>query len=92
MRSSGDFLKIGTANSAGVHTEKEFAATDFRHGNGFQTDVIDSAVNCGQHRRRNRLIAVFDCDLSGNPHRALDEIQVVFASTTSFNSREEFLR
>ena len=68
MRSGGNLLKVGAANTAGVNAQEQFAGTDYGHGNGFEANVIHATVNGGKHGRRNRLASIFYRDLSGNPH------------------------
>ncbi len=63
------FLEVGAADAAGVNADEQLSGGDCGHGNRFEADVVDSAIDGGQHGRGNRLAMVFDCELSGNPHQ-----------------------
>jgi hypothetical protein len=81
MGASRDFLQVGAANSAAVHTQQQFAGTDLGYRNSFQANIIHTAVNCRLHRGRNRPHAVLHCVLSGDGHNvSFDDDQDEFAS------------
>lgn len=86
MRSGGNLFEVSPTDAAGVHADEQFSTTNLRYRNSLQADVVRSAVDCGQHGRGNRFAAVFDCDLSGYPHRLLDELNSVCASLSSIIS------
>ena len=71
MRAGGDFLQIGAADSAGMHPHQQFAGADLGNGNRFQANVVHAAIHRRQHGGRNRLLVVFDRELSGNGHSKL---------------------
>jgi hypothetical protein len=47
VRSGGNFLEVGAADSAGVNFEQKLARADGGNGNGFETNVIHAAVDGG---------------------------------------------
>jgi hypothetical protein len=76
-----DFLQVGAANSAAVHSQQQFAGTDLGHGNGFETNIIHAAVDRRLHGGRNRPHAILHCVLSGDGHNVnFDDDQSEFAS------------
>ena len=70
--SGGNFLEVSAADAAGMDAKEQFARADRRHRNGFQADVIDSAVDGGEHGRRDGFAAGFDGDLSGDRHQLFE--------------------
>jgi hypothetical protein len=66
MRPGGDFLQVSAADAAGLDAEEQLSGADLRHGNGFQADIIHSAVDGGEHGHRDRFAAGFHGDLSGD--------------------------
>ena len=55
MRAGGNLFQVRAADAAGVHADQQLSGADLRDGNGLEADVIDAAVNRGQHGRGNRL-------------------------------------
>ena len=49
MRTGRDFLEVGSANSAGMHFNQDFARGDLWNRNSFKANVIHAAVNRSQH-------------------------------------------
>jgi hypothetical protein len=49
VRSAGDFLQVRAAHAARMHAQKQFARSDLRYGNALQANIIDAAINRGQH-------------------------------------------
>jgi hypothetical protein len=47
VRAGRNFLEVGAADAASMHTEKEFAWTDFGNRNGFEADVVLAAIDRG---------------------------------------------
>src|SRR5258706_7120008 len=76
MRAGSNLLEVRATDAAGMHAKQQLSRSDLRNGNGFEADVVCTAVDGGEHGRWNRLAAVVDGDLSGNAHLryALDEI------------------
>src|SRR6266581_4413628 len=68
VRAGRDLLQIRTADTAGVDLYEQLPGANFRHGDGFQADVVSTAVYSGLHRHRNRLVSIFHRDLSGHTH------------------------
>jgi hypothetical protein len=69
MGAGGDLFQVGAANAAGMHSDQQFSGGNLRNGNSFHTDVVDAAVNGCEHGCGNRLAALLDFELSGNPHQ-----------------------
>jgi len=44
-----DFFYVGRADAADGDFDEEFAGFDFRHGDGFEPEVIDPAIDDGPH-------------------------------------------
>jgi len=44
-----DLLEVGAADTAGVDADEDFAAVDFRDGDGLDTDVVNASVDRGAH-------------------------------------------
>ncbi len=55
--SGGDFLEVGAADAAGVDFDQDFAGADFGDGDGFEADVVDAAIDGGQHGARDFALA-----------------------------------
>src|ERR1700722_7863012 len=53
VRSSMDFLEVGTADAAAVYPYEHFSRSNRRHSNGLNPDVVHSAIDSGLHGRRN---------------------------------------
>src|ERR1700683_3226788 len=53
MRTSGDLFQIRAANPASMNAKQQFSSADLWNGNGFQADIVQSAVNRGQHSCRD---------------------------------------
>ena len=68
VRAGRDLLQIRTADTAGVDLYEQLPGANFRHGDGFQADVVSTTVYSGLHRHRNRLVSIFHRDLSGHTH------------------------
>ena len=51
--SGGDFFEVGAADAAGVDFDQDFAGGDFGDGDGFEADVVDAAIDGGQHGGRD---------------------------------------
>ena len=49
MRAGRDFLEVGSANSAGMDLDQDFASGDLWNRNSFKANVIHAAVNRSQH-------------------------------------------
>jgi hypothetical protein len=73
VRAGSDFFEIGATDAASVDPEQEFSRTNFWDWNSFKPHVAYTAVDGGQHGGWDRMAAVVDRDLSGYPHRKLDE-------------------
>ena len=44
-----DFFYVGRADAADGDLDEQFAGFDIRHGDGFETEVIDPAIDDGPH-------------------------------------------
>ncbi len=49
MGASCDLLKIGAADTAGMHSNENFSSADFRNRYGFEPHVIFSAIDSRPH-------------------------------------------
>jgi hypothetical protein len=94
VRTGGDLLQVCAANSAGMNAQQQFPCANFGHGDGFDADVIDSAINGREHGGGNRVrpllsrllalgLLLLYGELSGNGHHLSDEMRNVFASAVS---------
>jgi hypothetical protein len=68
VRSSQDFLQVGSANTTRVHTYEELARTDRGHRNRLHSHIVLAPIDGREHRGRNGLEPVVHCDLSSDGH------------------------
>jgi len=68
MRSCGDLLEVSPADSASVHAKKDLASADLRDRNGFEPDVVYTAVHGRLHGGGNRHAALFYSELFCQRH------------------------
>jgi hypothetical protein len=65
MRTGGDLLEVGAADTAGVNANEHFSGANGGYWNSLEADIIHAAVDGGLHNRGNRMLRGFDRVLSG---------------------------
>ena len=80
VRTRRDLLEVSATNTARVHAQQQFPSAKRGHGNGFQANVIDTAINRRQHSGGNFLDLIFDRELPSYRHDSLDELRIGSAS------------
>jgi hypothetical protein len=68
MGAGENFFEVGSANAAGVNADEQLAGADLGDGDGFQADIVYTAVDRSLHGRGDRILESFDRVLSGNGH------------------------
>jgi hypothetical protein len=68
VRSSGDLLQVGPADSAGMDLDQYLAPTDLGDGDGLKANIFLAAVDGGSHRRGNFPLDLLRGQLLCNRH------------------------
>ena len=68
VRSGGDFLEVGTAYSAGMDLDEDFAAPNLGDRNGLKANIFLAAVDGGSHRCGNFPLDLLRGQLLCNRH------------------------